>query len=101
MSTGPIEFLGEPAADALGHTEYGGAPGVMQPELDPLGGPGHEATSSEFAAMMRRAQSVIDEETLVVVESEPAIDPVTGRAVTDDRHEDVTGRGGKFSDMKP
>lgn len=43
-----------PARDAaakLGHSEMGGAPGIVQPAIAPDGSPGHEPTPSERAAL--------------------------------------------------
>lgn len=102
MTTGPIEFLGERASEVLGHSEYGGAEGLIQPELDPLGGPGHSVSSSEVRGMIVRAVSEVDASTGLVNESGVPTDPATGRLVEPALHEDVTtSGGGTFSDMKP
>lgn len=56
MSQGPIEFASAVPRDELGHTEFGGGPGLIQ------GGPEdgqvvHEPTASEVRGMVVRAEA--------------------------------------------
>jgi hypothetical protein len=104
MTTGPIEFLGEQAVDKIGDTEYGGAPGLIQPEVDPLGGEGHHMTASETSSAMKRASAVPLSEAVArsgETTDQDVIDPHTGRQVLDEDNKDVSGGGAKFSDQKP
>lgn len=112
MSDGPIEFLSDEPVRKVGDTEFGGRDGLIQPELDPLGGPGHELDAGEIRGVMARAGSAPLDDVAgrsgVANGSTPGggtdgtvVDPVTGRSVGPDKNQDVTNGGAKFSDLKP
>lgn len=112
VTDGPIEFLSDAAVHRVGDTEMGGRDGLIQPESDPLGGPGHELESFEGSGVLARAGltplDAVTGRTGVVNPGSPGggtdgvvVDPVTGRVVDADMNQDVTNGGAKFSDLKP
>ena len=103
--TSPIEDfavggIAPDLASKVQHTEYGGAAGLIQPELDPAGGDGHSLEATEVRGVMVRAgQTVARGIGGVGIDPGVIADPVTGRILTDDMHSDVEGDGGQFSDL--
>lgn len=104
MSAGPIEFEDGPDHADLPPSELGGVGGLIQPAVSPVGAAGaiggHDLlapgaasvrTSSEVAGMMRRAPVDVPEDV-------PAVDPVSGRVLTDDLH---SAGDTVLSDLKP
>lgn len=102
MSSGPIEFLGEEHRSDMPDTEYGGHEGLIQPEFT-NGQEAHtELSASEVARIMvRYGNQPLPPGTRSTGElDEPMVDPATGRVIDEAVSEDVTGTGGKPSDMQ-
>lgn len=103
--TSPIEdfAVGGIARDLAtreNHTEYGGAPGVYQPELAPDGSEGHTLDASEVAnGMVRAGQTVTRGIGGIGIDPGIVVDPVSGREIKEDAHTNVEGDGGQFSDL--
>jgi hypothetical protein len=108
MSSGPIEFMGEPEDRTVPATEYGGGDGLIQGDSGVLArGDGmplkHELDASEIRDVMTRRANVPIEvtvanerEVMAAMDAEGIVDPVTGRALSDDdKNVDVTGRPGR------
>ena len=103
MTLGPIEFPleGQDLALRVAHSEFAGAPGLIQPELAPDGTEGHSLDASEIARGMVRAGFVVEAGPWGVgVDPGVVVDPASGREIRPSDHQDVTGTGGKFSDMQ-
>lgn len=103
--TSPIEdfAVGGIAADfasKVQHTEYGGAAGLIQPEVAPDGSEGHSLEPAEIQAAQRRAGWVVARGVGGVgIDPGIVVDPASGRVITDDMSQDVSGVGGEFSDV--
>jgi hypothetical protein len=103
MSNGPIEFIGETSKDTMPDTEYGGRHGLIQPEFVDNGEAHSELTESEKSRIIARyGRKPLPVGTQTTGElDEPITDPATGRELDPADLQDVTGEGGKLSDLQP